>query len=137
MHASLQAVKSWAKEVLLNPTGVVAEPFPFRDIDSDKPAQAKTRPRNSQRRFSPVKSVLKVLVRISGGTCSGFCEFRVVFCAAACISTSPLARCCRVSTAFKGIKVAVGDTWLVRMYASTREWMKERCWRFWSIQHPS
>ena len=109
MHASLQAVKSRAKEVLLIPSGVVAEPFSFSiDIDRDKPAQAKTRPRNSQRRFSPVKSVLKVLACIPGGTCSGFCVFLVVLCARAC--TSSLASCCKVSTASRGIKVAVGDT---------------------------
>jgi hypothetical protein len=129
MHASLQAVKIWAKEDLLIPSGVVAEPFSFSiDMDRDKPAQAKTRPRNSQRRLSPVKSVLKVLACISGGTCSGFCVFLVIFCARAC--TSLLARCCRVSTAFRGIKVAVGDTWLVRMYTSTRDWMMETCRRF-------
>lgn len=136
MHASLQAVKSWAKEVLLIPSGVVGEPFSFsRDMDRDKPAQAKTRPRNSQRMLSPVKSVLKVLACISGGTCSGFCVFLVVFCARAC--TPPLARCCKASTAFRGTKVAVGDTWLVRMYMSTRDWIMETCWRIWSTQDPS
>ena len=120
MHVSLQAVRSWANEVLLIPSGVVAEFFSLgRDIDRAKPAQAKTRPRNSQRNLSPVKSVLKVLACISEGICSGFCVFLVVFCARAC--TSSLARHCRVSTAFIRIKVAVGDTWLVRRYISTRD----------------